>query len=74
MRRLRTLLLLVCCTTMLSIATAADTIRVACIGNSVTYGYGHQDPKATSYPTQLGQMLGNGFDVRNFGHSGATLL
>ena len=74
MRRLRTLLLLVCCTTMLSIATAADTIRVACIGNSVTYGYGHQDPKATSYPTQLGQMLGTGFDVRNFGHSGATLL
>ena len=74
MRRLRTLLLLVCCVTMLSIATAADTIRVACIGNSVTYGYGHQSPKATSYPTQLGQMLGTGFDVRNFGHSGATLL
>ena len=55
-------------------ATAADTIRVACIGNSVTYGYGHRAPQKTSYPTRLGEMLGQGFHVRNFGHSGATLL
>lgn len=53
---------------------AQSPIRVACIGNSVTYGYGHRNPKATSYPTRLGQMLGNGYEVRNFGHSGATLL
>ena len=53
---------------------AQEPIRVACIGNSVTYGYGHQDPKATSYPSQLSLMLGNEYDVRNFGHSGATLL
>lgn len=55
-------------------ATAADTIRVACIGNSVTYGYGHRVPQKTSYPTRLGEMLGQGFHVRNFGYSGATLL
>ena len=54
--------------------TAQEKIKVACIGNSVTYGYGHKDPKATSYPTQLQEMLGNGYEVRNFGHSGATLL
>ena len=58
----------------ISTVQAQDPIRVACIGNSVTYGYGHQDPKATSYPTQLGLMLGESYDVRNFGHSGATLL
>lgn len=57
-----------------STVQAQDPIRVACIGNSVTYGYGHQNPKATSYPTQLGLMLGESYDVRNFGHSGATLL
>ena len=55
-------------------ATAARPIRVACIGNSVTYGYGHSNPSVTSYPTRLGEMLGDKYEVRNFGHSGATLL
>lgn len=49
-------------------------IKVACIGNSVTYGYGHKDPAITSYPSVLQQLLGNNFEVKNFGHSGATLL
>ena len=57
-----------------SFIIAQSPIRVACIGNSVTYGYGHHNPKATSYPTRLGQMLGSDYEVRNFGHSGATLL
>ena len=50
------------------------TIKVACIGNSVTYGYGHKDSRATSYPSVLQQLLGNGYEVANLGHSGATLL
>ena len=58
----------------ISALSAQETIRVACIGNSVTYGYGHRNPAATSYPTRLGEMLGEGYHVRNFGHSGATLL
>ena len=53
---------------------ARQPIRVACIGNSVTYGYGHSNPSVTSYPTRLGEMLGEDYEVRNFGHSGATLL
>ena len=44
------------------------------MGNSVTYGYGHSNPNVTSYPTRLGEMLGKEYEVRNFGHSGATLL
>ena len=55
-------------------ATAQEKIKVACIGNSVTYGYGHKEPAKTSYPSQLQQMLGDKYEVRNFGHSGATLL
>lgn len=72
--RRRALCALLLCLFIIYAATAADTIRVACIGNSVTYGYGHRAPQKTSYPTRLGEMLGQGFHVRNFGHSGATLL
>ena len=56
------------------LATAQEKIKVACIGNSVTYGMTHKNPAETSYPTQLQQMLGGEYEVRNFGHSGATLL
>ena len=52
----------------------AEAIKVACVGNSVTFGYGHKNPAATSYPTKLQQMLGDDYEVRNFGYSGATLL
>lgn len=53
---------------------AAQKIKVACVGNSVTYGYGLQDREHDSYPVRLQQMLGEGYEVQNFGHSGATLL
>lgn len=56
------------------LATAQERIKVACMGNSVTYGMTHKNPAETSYPTQLQQMLGEEYDVRNFGHSGATLI
>ena len=49
-------------------------IKVACIGNSVTYGYGLKNPSLSSYPVLLQKMLGDKYDVTNFGHSGATLL
>lgn len=49
-------------------------IRVACVGNSVTYGYGLSDREQTCYPTRLQEMLGDGYEVRNFGNSGTTLL
>ena len=51
-----------------------DRIKVACIGNSVTFGYGFSDPAKDSYPSQLGILLGDRYEVRNFGRSGATLL
>lgn len=48
-------------------------IKVACVGNSVTYGYGIEDREHYCYPAQLQQMLGDDYDVRNFGRSSATL-
>ena len=47
-------------------------IRVACVGDSITAGVGAARGK--SYPTQLGQLLGDPWEVRNFGNSGSTLL
>ena len=58
----------------MSVSMLAGTIKVACVGDSVTYGYGISDKEHDSYPAQLQQMLGDGYEVRNFGHNGATLL
>lgn len=54
--------------------TWAQKVRVSCIGNSITYGYGMQDPVTESYPAHLQTMLGESYEVGRFGRSGATLL
>lgn len=51
-----------------------ETIRVACIGDSITFGSGINNRLRNSYPAQLGKMLGEKWQVRNFGVGGATLL
>ena len=51
-----------------------ETIKVACVGDSITFGAGVKDREHNSYPAQLGRMLGDKWEVRNFGVSGATLL
>lgn len=48
--------------------------RVACVGNSITFGAGLVNQARDSYPAVLGQMLGSAYEVRNFGVSGATAL
>ncbi|MEG0456049.1 MAG: GDSL-type esterase/lipase family protein, partial [Bacteroides sp.] len=53
---------------------AQKQIKVACVGNSITYGSGLADPKTQSYPSQLQQLLGEAYEVGNFGKPGATLL
>jgi acyl-CoA thioesterase-1 len=51
-----------------------NPIRVACIGNSITFGSGLENRVANCYPNQLQRLLGAGFQVHNFGVSGSTLL
>ncbi len=53
---------------------AQDKIRIACVGNSITEGYGLNDPAKESYPTILQSLLGNRYEVGNFGLSARTLL
>ncbi|WP_121365978.1 GDSL-type esterase/lipase family protein [Flavobacterium limicola] len=49
-------------------------LKVACIGDSVTAGYLLSDATNESYPSQLQILMGGQYEVKNFGHSGATLL
>ncbi|PST82056.1 sialate O-acetylesterase [Pedobacter yulinensis] len=58
----------------LQLAVRAQPVKVACIGNSVTFGYGLKNPATESYPAVLQQLLGSKYQVGNFGLSGATLL
>lgn len=56
------------------VARRDGPIRVACIGDSITFGGGTQDPTTQSYPAQLQRMLGEGYAVRNFGIGGSAIL
>jgi lysophospholipase L1-like esterase len=49
-------------------------IRVACIGDSITFGHRIADPEHNSYPAQLAALLGRNWQVRNFGVNGAAAL
>lgn len=53
---------------------AQKPVKVACVGNSITYGSGIADREKDSYPVKLQQMLGDKYLVDNFGKPGATLL
>jgi len=62
---------------VLCMAGAADARRVACVGDSITYGSGIADRANDSYPAQLEQILkqyDTSWEVDNFGVSGATML
>ncbi|MBI9019254.1 MAG: hypothetical protein JEZ07_18535 [Phycisphaerae bacterium] len=53
-------------------------VKVACVGDSITYGAGIDDRDANSYPAQMQALLDNffgsgKFQVGNFGHSGARV-
>lgn len=47
-------------------------IKVACVGDSVTYGHGIKNQPKNNYPSQLANLLGDEYNVRNFGISGST--
>lgn len=62
------------CLLVCLVAAARQRIKIACVGNSITYGYGLPDREVQAYPARLQKMLGDGYEVGNFGKSGATLL
>ena len=56
------------------VSLAQDKIKVACVGNSITYGSGVANREVNAYPVKLQGMLGDKYEVKNFGKPGATLL
>ena len=68
------LLFLVALLLLSSYAMAQEKVRVACVGNSVTFGTRIADRAHDSYPAQLQRLLGNSYEVRNFGRPCATLI
>jgi len=54
--------------------SARRIIKVACVGNSITYGTGVANREQKAYPVVLQGLLGKGYQVENFGKPGATLL
>lgn len=47
-------------------------IKVACIGDSITWGFTLLNPWKQSYPALLQEKLGDGYEVRNFGYNDAS--
>lgn len=70
MRKTLFLILAVFCVALV----AQEPVKVACVGNSITYGTGIANRDQDAYPVQLQRMLGDKYLVGNFGKPGATLL
>jgi len=49
-----------------------DRIQIACVGDSITYGSGVEDRHDNAYPSVLGRLMGDEYEVRNFGVGRAT--
>jgi lysophospholipase L1-like esterase len=52
------------------VAAFNQPVKLACVGDSITKGFGTK----RSWPDQIGEMLGNRWVVQNFGVNGATLM
>ena len=49
-------------------------VKIACVGDSLTYGMGVEDREENCYPMVLQNMLGtDSYTIGNFGVNGATL-
>lgn len=71
------------CATLLSLPVFAqnnstsappEPVKLAFVGASITAGYGTQNHERDSYPAQLARMLGDAWQMRNFGVSATTLI
>jgi uncharacterized repeat protein (TIGR02543 family) len=51
-----------------------EKTRIACVGDSITFGATIENRKENCYPARLGRLLGAKDDVGNFGNCGATAL
>ena len=52
---------------------ASVPVRVACVGDSITYGATIENREADCYPAVLQGLLGDGYEVVNFGFNARTM-
>eukprot|EP00049_Salpingoeca_infusionum_P012146 m.219161 g.219161 ORF g.219161 m.219161 type:complete len:231 (+) comp15109_c1_seq1:75-767(+) len=64
----------VVCITVTLAVRVEGVIRVACVGDSITFGVCASDRATTAYPAVLQKLLGSDYNVTNFGNSGKTML
>lgn len=50
-----------------------EQVRIACVGDSTTYGTLMPHVFYNCYPARLGRMLGQGYHTANFGFNGKTV-
>lgn len=58
----------------LKVSGKNQVVKIACVGNSITYGAGINNREKNCYPSQLQAYLGDNFEVRNFGLNGRTAI
>jgi len=51
-----------------------DQIRIACVGDSITFGARLKNGASDSYPAQLQMLFGDGYKVVNLGAGSCTLI
>ncbi|MGI6011159.1 MAG: GDSL-type esterase/lipase family protein [Ruminococcus sp.] len=51
----------------------SKTVRIACVGDSITWGAYLKNRSRECYPSRLQQYLGNSYTVKNFGVNSATV-
>jgi len=77
-RKLRKIIRPALLTGLISLASLASALasptRLACVGDSITWGYGISNREHNCYPAQLAVMLGTNWEVRNLGVNTTTLL
>lgn len=49
-------------------------IKVACVGDSITYGCTVKNRNKNNYPAALGRLLGESYCVNNFGYTNRTAI
>lgn len=69
----KNVLILVVALLVLFLSCTKQKIKVACIGDSITEGYGLAFQSKTGYPVMLDSILGEDFTVLNAGRSATTL-
>jgi acyl-CoA thioesterase I len=58
---------------LLIFTSCSNNTKVACVGDSITEGYGLTWQSKTAYPVVLDSLLGNNYSVLNLGRSATTL-